>query len=515
MSEDVTLTIDDKEITVPRGTTIIEAAKKVYIDIPHYCYHPNLSVVGNCRMCQVEVEGAPKLMIACHTHVQPEMKVKTQFSSEQVAEAQSSTLELILINHPLDCTVCDQAGHCKLQDYHYEYNAKSSRFKEEKEHKPKAVSLGPTVMLDAERCIMCTRCIRFCDEVPGTSELGMINRGDRSQITINPGKELDNPFSGTVCDLCPVGALTHKSWRFNTRIWDTEQKDTICPGCSTGCNVKVAVRDGQVVHVKGRENQAVNKEWLCDEGRYGFDRFIPKNHLSEYKILGKSSTKEDLIAKVKPLLSKKLAVLLAPDLHLEDFFVLSKLEADFSINYYERELSKVQKILISPDYAANFRSAQILRLVEEDTEKEYKNLVKNIRDYEAVIFIGDKSISHNLELLNAIKDMETCALISDAESPLADNAKYLIPIKSFFQKSGLLINHNLRMQYAESLLYSKQDSAWNILNGLTSSGYKAKNDREMTIEFLDQKFPDLKISQIKDGGVDLSKLDSDFMRVSA
>ncbi|MCB0318002.1 MAG: (2Fe-2S)-binding protein, partial [Bdellovibrionales bacterium] len=208
--EMVTLRIDDKEVCVPKGTNLIEAAKTVGIEIPHYCYHPHLSVPGNCRMCQVKVEGAPKLMIGCHSIAQEGMTVRTHHTSQEVVDAQAATLEFILINHPLDCTVCDQAGHCKLQDYHYEYNARPSRFIENKVHKPKAKPLGPTVMLDAERCIMCTRCIRFCDEITQTSELGMINRGDRSEITISDGRELNNALSGTVVDLCPVGALTHK-----------------------------------------------------------------------------------------------------------------------------------------------------------------------------------------------------------------------------------------------------------------------------------------------------------------
>ncbi|MCB0340577.1 MAG: NADH dehydrogenase subunit, partial [Bdellovibrionales bacterium] len=173
-------------------------------------------------------------MIGCHTQVQEGMEVCTHNTSAVVAEAQASTLEFILINHPLDCTVCDQAGHCKLQDYHFEYNARSSRFVENKVQKVKAEPLGPHVILDGERCIMCTRCIRFCDEITGTSELGMLNRGDRSVIAVQPGKELNNPLSGTVVDLCPVGALTHRDWRFNTRIWYTKQTPGICPGCSTG-----------------------------------------------------------------------------------------------------------------------------------------------------------------------------------------------------------------------------------------------------------------------------------------
>lgn len=229
----------------------------------------------------------PKLDIACNTAVREGMEVSTHHTSKEVDDSQAATLEFILINHPLDCTVCDQAGHCKLQDYHFEYNARPSRFLEDKEHKVKATPLGPTVMLDGERCIMCTRCVRFCYEVTKTSELGMLNRGDRSVIAVNPGKELTNPLSGTVVDLC-CWRCTHKEWRFNTRIWFTKETESICPGCSTGCNVKVAVRDEQIVQVKGRQNQAVgNKEWLCDEGRYGFMRFLPSERVTSPVVGGK------------------------------------------------------------------------------------------------------------------------------------------------------------------------------------------------------------------------------------
>jgi NADH-quinone oxidoreductase subunit G len=250
-----------------------------------------------------------------------------------------------------------------LQDYHYDYNAKPSRFNEEdKEHKVKALPLGPNVILDGERCIMCTRCIRFCDEVTKTSELGMINRGDRSVIAISPGRELNNELSGTVVDLCPVGALTHRKWRFNTRIWYTKQTDSICPGCSTGCNVKVAIRDGQVVQVKARLNEKVNQEWLCDEGRYGFERFLPKNRLSGITTKSNPSSSLEEVAKVlKKFKEKKAVVFIAPDLLLEEYYVLKIFieqiapNATVAVAYTERELNKVQKVLVSPDYAANYQ----------------------------------------------------------------------------------------------------------------------------------------------------------------
>ena len=189
MNDKVKLVIDEKEVEVAAGTNLIDAAQSAGIEIPHYCYHKDLSVAGNCRMCQIEVEGMPKLEIACNMKVRDGMVVKTHATSQKVEDAQAATLEFILINHPLDCTVCDQAGHCKLQDYHFEYNARPSRFNiVDKEHKVKAEPLGPTVMLDGERCIMCTRCIRFCDEVTGTSELGMLNRGDKSVIAVSEDK---------------------------------------------------------------------------------------------------------------------------------------------------------------------------------------------------------------------------------------------------------------------------------------------------------------------------------------
>ncbi|MCO6431375.1 MAG: (2Fe-2S)-binding protein, partial [Deltaproteobacteria bacterium] len=359
----VNILIDGKPVSVPKGTNLIEAARSIGIEIPHYCYHPHLSIAGNCRMCQVEVKGAPKMEIACNTVVKEGMEVLTQEASAKAKDAQAATLEFILINHPLDCTVCDQAGHCKLQDYHYEYNARPSRFLEDKVHKVKAEPLGPTVILDGERCIMCTRCIRFCDEVTGTSELGMLNRGDRSVIAINPGRELNNPLSGTVVDLCPVGALTHRDWRFNTRIWFTKQVDTICPGCSTGCNAKAAVRDQQVVQVKARMNDKVNKEWMCDEGRYGFHRFLPEKRIISPLVEGKAVSREEALKAVKWLAGDDLLVLLSPDLMLEDYVrIQGFLDKSFksytsAVAYREGKLTTVEPLLISPDYAYNFRGA--------------------------------------------------------------------------------------------------------------------------------------------------------------
>ena len=278
------LTIDGKEITVEAGTKVIEAARRLGIEVPYYCYHPGLSIAGNCRICMVEIEKNPRTQIACNTDCQDGMVIRTQ--SEKAKEARRHILEFLLANHPLDCPVCDQAGECWLQDYYMRFGLYDGRFYEEKVKKPKAVSIGPTVMLDAERCILCSRCVRFCDEVTKTSEMGIVNRGDHSEITVHPDRELDNKYSGNVVDICPVGALTDKDFRFKCRVWYLQKADSICPGCARGCNIEIHYNldrpqhggGDRVMRLKPRENREVNQWWICDAGRYGY-KFIDKNRI--------------------------------------------------------------------------------------------------------------------------------------------------------------------------------------------------------------------------------------------
>lgn len=529
----VTLSIDGAQVQVPKGTNLIEAAKCAGVDVPHYCYHPHLSIAGNCRMCQVSVKGQPKMTIACNTIAAEGMEVATHRTSKDVADAQAAVLEFILINHPLDCTVCDQAGHCKLQDYHFEYNARSSRFLEQKVHKVKALPLGPTVMLDGERCIMCTRCIRFCDEITKTSELGMLNRGDQCVIAVSPGRELDNPLSGSVVDLCPVGALTHRQWRFNTRIWFTQQTESICPGCSTGCNVKVAERDGQVVHVKGRRNDAVNKEWLCDEGRYGFERFLPRERLTEsYVTTDAGFSPIALTESINALKGnvKTLTILASPDLLLEEYYLLKQLLGRASsvgrvvVAYRGRELSDVQKILVSPDYAANFRGAQVAGLIGEDPESEYVDILGKIRrkEIEHLLILGDRAVAAqdiDAALLSGIKAAKTSvAVLTDKTSPFLAAAKMIVPGRSILEKSGLLVNRSLRMQYSQSVVPLKDGTIpeWRYI-ALLSEAAGAKlipanvqeiNDRELTRWYLGAdplvSTHGLSIAKIKQGGAQLA-----------
>ena len=257
--------IDGKELEVDNKLSVIQAARENGIKIPHFCWHPRLSVAGNCRMCLVEVEKIPKLVIACATQVAEGMVVRTK--SDRVINAQQAVMEFLLINHPLDCPICDEAGECKLQDYTYKYSVGVSRFEFEKIRKPKRVALGPHVMLDVERCIMCSRCIRFCDEVAKKPQLVFSQRGDHVELTTFPGEELDNAYSMNVIDLCPVGALTSRDFRFNARVWDMSSTETVCPGCARGCNMTMWVRNNEVLRLTPRLNPEVNDYWMCDYGR--------------------------------------------------------------------------------------------------------------------------------------------------------------------------------------------------------------------------------------------------------
>ena len=278
----VTLSIDGIEVSVPPGTKVITAAEQVHKTIPHFCYHPGLSIAGQCRMCFVEVEGMPKLATACSTPVAPGMKVLTQ--SEKVIAGQNSTLEFTLLNHPLDCPICDRGGECKLQDYTYDHGLPSSRLVDDKRESKKHYSLGDTIVLDQERCILCTRCVRFSSEVDGRAQLVVNNRGSENVIDVFEDKPFDTPFSGNVVDLCPVGALTAKDYRFVARPWELMKHEGICTGCSSGCNIELHTKHRhpgierpdhlapvpELVRIVPRENLDLNQWWMCDRGRWGY-----------------------------------------------------------------------------------------------------------------------------------------------------------------------------------------------------------------------------------------------------
>ncbi|MBK8005871.1 MAG: (2Fe-2S)-binding protein, partial [Gemmatimonadetes bacterium] len=268
MSESVTVTIDGMTVQVPKGTSIIEAAKQAGVLIPHYCYHPSLPSPAVCRMCLVEVEKAPKLMPACVTTVADGQVVHTD--SPQARKARTGVLEFLLINHPLDCPICDQAGECELQDYVFQEGQGGTRYSDYAKRYNPVEDFGPDVLYVVNRCILCTRCVRFMDDVAKTPVLNVTERGDRAHIGIDEAQLLDHPWAGNVVDLCPVGSLISKDFLHKARAWDLDKTASVCPSCSQGCNIMVDTRDNTVVRLRPRPNLDVNRHFICDHGRMNY-----------------------------------------------------------------------------------------------------------------------------------------------------------------------------------------------------------------------------------------------------
>ena len=276
----ITFEIDGKQVRAPEGAMLVDAAKHGDVEIPYFCYEPKLGQpVGACRMCLVEIEGIPKLQTSCSTPVRDGMVVNT--TSDRVKHAQNAIVEFLLVNHPLDCPVCDKGGECPLQDISYGWGAGHSRFIEPKRHFKKPLELSPLVAIDRERCILCYRCVRFSQEIAEDYQLVFLERGDHTFVGTHDGRPYVAPFSGNIIELCPVGALTSTAYRFRARPWDIEGSGTVCTLCPSQCNVELTVRDdAKVVRVLARDNEEVDDGWLCDKGRFGYQSFCSPERLT-------------------------------------------------------------------------------------------------------------------------------------------------------------------------------------------------------------------------------------------
>jgi len=382
----ITLTVDGKSVTVPEGTTVLQACEQAGSPVPFYCYHPGLSIAGNCRICLVEIEKTPKLQIACYTPAAEGMAVRT--ASDTVLKGRQDVLEFLLANHPLDCPVCDQAGECWLQDYYMAYGLYDPKFDEQKVKKSaKAVSIGPTVMLDMERCILCSRCVRFCDEVTKTGEFGIFNRGDRSELGVHPGKQLDNAYSGNVVDICPVGALTDKDFRFKCRVWYLGSTKSVCPGCSMGCNIEIhdnreraqrphVAKGARVMRLKPRYNPDVNRWWMCDEGRYGY-KFVDENRLTQVQARSGSglepSSWQAAVAQLSQTIQAmrdrrsldRLGAILSTHLTNEDLYVAKRFFRSLGVAHLAVQPARQGEsdhLLRQADKSPNTKGAELLQL---------------------------------------------------------------------------------------------------------------------------------------------------------
>ena len=373
------LTINGKEVEVPEGTNLIEAAKAAGAEVPHYCYHPALSIAGQCRLCMVDIDKVPRPQIACNTQAAEGMVVHTE--TERVKETRRSMMEFHLINHPLDCPVCDQAGECFLQIYYMKHGLYDPRMTDEKVHKPKAVPLGPHVILDAERCILCSRCVRYCDEVTRTGELGIFHRGDHSEIGLFPGKTLENRYSGNVIDICPVGALTDRDFRFQVRVWYLDTAKSVCNGCARGCNIEVHTNKHRTHHNQGRRvarlkprfNADVNKWWICDAGRYGFKWIDDKGRLVQpLHRVGAQATEvswdralPELVTALQRTRPEEIGFLASPQMSNEDLWVLRRLAEQLGVTNVDwrvppRAPGDEDNFLIRADKNPNSRGAELI-----------------------------------------------------------------------------------------------------------------------------------------------------------
>jgi len=455
------ITVDGRELEVQEGRTLLQALDDLGllmngIDVPHYCWHPKLSIDGSCRLCQVEVEGMPKLQIACNTPAKDGMVVRTD--TERVERAREGVMELLLVNHPLDCPICDQAGECKLQDYAYEYGVPHARTREPRRALKKAYDLGPTIVFDQERCILCRRCVRFCREIPKTGELGIFDRTDASVVETFPGTPLDNPYSMNVADICPVGALTTKDFRFKIRVWFLEDVPGVCTGCANGCNVWLGVANNKVYRYLPRRNDDVNDTWICDAGRMSYQEIGAASRLGRCLVRGELGVPEsapfpaalDAAAeRLRGVLDAHgpgaVGALASPHATNEDLFVFRRLLDAMGVE--ERGCPVVRgegdDLLIREEKAANATGARALGF--GDPEAVFAALREG-RLRGAIVLGHDALHPDHLGGGKALAELEAVVAVDTHQSDLLKVAHVLFPARVAAERHGTVTNFEGRVQ---------------------------------------------------------------------
>jgi NADH-quinone oxidoreductase subunit G len=456
-----TFTINGIVAEVPEGTMILEAAKQIGIEIPHYCYHPKLSIAGNCRMCLVEVEKFPKLQISCNTVVTEGMVVRTD--TEKVRKAVTGVLELMLIHHPIDCPICDQAGECGLQNYYMKFGLHKSRYPlEDKVHKKKVQDIGGQIVLDAERCILCSRCVRFLQEITKTCEMEFFERGDHSEISIFPGRPLKNLYTGNLADICPVGALTNKDFRFKCRVWFLKSADSICPGCANGCNITADFKGDILYRFRPRRNDAVNHTWLCDIGRLEYKKANEGRLLTPILREGGKSiaapwdsalfaTAQKFREAVEKHGPESTAVIASPQSSNEELFLARRLTEEilrtpnFGFSPRTPGDRTSDDFLIKADKNPNSKGAQLLGFTEEGFNRTIKAILGG--KIRALLVFGD--------VLAGLSEGEIGLLLSKVpfivhvgtnNGTLSRAAHAVLPSASFAERGGTFTNFAGRVQ---------------------------------------------------------------------
>jgi len=448
--DEVALLVDERPVVVKKGTTVLQAAERLGIAVPHYCYHPGLTVAGNCRMCFVEIEKMPKLQIGCATQATQGMVVRT--ANPRVKSARESIMEFLLINHPLDCPICDQAGECRLQQYANAYGRGRSRFVEEKIHHDKGVPIGPRVVFDGERCIKCTRCIRFCDEVSKTHELGLFERGGHAIIGTFPGKSLDNAYSGNTVDICPVGALTWRPFRFQARVWFLRNVPSVCTGCARGCNVELAVYDHRIHRITPRRNAAVNGYWMCDLGRQTYERLDDRPRLERPVATGSVVPAPEAVDRAAALLREtatrhgaaSVAAMVSARLTLEDLFMARQALKQAGISRVvvpPHESGEDDALLLRRDKTPNARGAELVGFGRPDAVATAR-LAGDIAagHVRGLVIVGEDPVGDGLFKADVLSELDALVVIDAWQTETAKAAHVALPATGPYEADGVVVN---------------------------------------------------------------------------
>jgi NADH-quinone oxidoreductase subunit G len=479
--ERITVKIDGREVSVPKTmpdpvtgrpipTTMIQACHAMKVDVPHYCYHPKLPVAGNCRMCLVEfgtpamgpdrkpllnpdgtlkIAKSPRPAIACATPISPGMEIYT--NTPGVTEMRKSVLEFLLINHPLDCPICDQAGECKLQEYSVDFGQAQSRFVEQKVHKPKRVDLGPRIVLDDERCILCTRCIRFTKDIVGDDALGIVNRGSYNTLTNYPGKPFDNNYTLNTVDICPVGALTSKDFRFKMRVWFLRESKSICTSCGTGCNIIMGSREGIIHRYEPRENDAVNSTWMCDYGRLNYKWINRADRLSEVRFKDSDGTQatgswatavRELSQRFSSAPKGSAAIIASARQTNEELYLLKKLAENLgAITDSVPRHGEGDKLLLNQDRNPNTIGSQLIGIGSKDLGKNIPAIADGIRagKIKALIVFGEDVTKHGIGA-DLLAKLELLVVSDILPSATVSAAHIVLPGAAHAEKRGTFTN---------------------------------------------------------------------------
>jgi NADH-quinone oxidoreductase subunit G len=470
-------TIDGKQIEVAPGTNVLKAALDNGIHIQHFCWHPDLTVDGNCRTCMVEVEKTPKLQIACNTVVTEGMVVHTK--SPKAVEAQRTALEFLLINHPIDCPVCDQAGECYLQDNYMHYGLYGSKVEvEDKVRKRKVVDLGP-IMLDAERCVLCSRCLRFEKEVTGTNSLEFVNRGDHVQIATFESRPITHDYAGNLADVCPVGALLSHDFRFKMRVWFLKTHESVCPGCSTGCSVFVDERDGVVERLRPRRNPDVNKSWMCDPGRALYKQIDVPGRVSGARVRGAGSWEGTGVAAALDRAAAALkeagpasAFLASPQGTNEDVFAFKALadaaggKLDFRVGSPEKRVrERIDHVLQRADRNPNTQGC-----LDQGVGRDGVDAILaacRAGSVRALVLQGPELLRVP-EAVDAVANVPFVVVMATHEGPELDRATVVLPAALWAEVEGTFTNYQRRVQRLKAAVPAPGDAQprWELAAGL-------------------------------------------------